>query len=326
MLQYLVINLDDISTSYCHYEINCGSPNLIGLDKLQKGIRFAMKENLSVQVVYPDYLIPKEYKEAIDAVDHYDIVSSLCEDKELREHADITILHDCIALDKYPFDNKKTYVLRITIHDFLDRYLFIKHVLHEAGRLNIIFTDIENFCDEDIQKYNEALSVLSSTIEDCYDKGRFVQLNLLTDRLTLATMRNCNAGVDSVTLAPDGNFYICPAFYYANEDEDYGLGKSKTNVGDLENGLNIKNARLYTLENAHLCSLCDAYHCQRCVWLNRKFTYEVNTPSHEQCVMAHLERNQTKDLMKRLRDKGFCFDQKIKDINYLDPFVIRREW
>ena len=139
-------------------------------------------------------------------------------------------------------------------------------------------------------------------------------------------MRNCNAGVDSVTLAPDGNFYICPAFYYVNEDEDYGLGKSKTNVGDLENGLNIKNARLYTLENAHLCSLCDAYHCQRCVWLNRKLTYEVNTPSHEQCVMAHLERNQTKVLMKRLRDKGFCFDQEIKDIDYLDPFVIRREW
>ena len=326
MLQYLVINLDDTSTPYCHYDINCGTPNLIGLEQLQKGICFAMKENLSVQVVYPDYLIPTEYKKAIDAIEHYDIVSSLCEDRELCEHADVIIFHDWTSFDIYPFSNDKVYVLRTTIQDFLDRYKFLKRALHKVERLNVIFTDVENFRDINIQKYDEALSVLSSIIEECYDKGLFVQLNLLTDRLALSVMRNCNAGVDSVTLAPDGKFYVCPAFYYADENEDYGLGKSKTDIGDIDNGLSIKNARLYTLENAHLCSLCDAYHCQRCVWLNRKLTYEVNTPSHEQCVMAHLERNQARKLLKRLKAKGFGFDQEIKEIDYLDPFTIRREW
>ena len=285
-----------------------------------------MKENLSVQVVYPDYLIPTEYKKAIDAIEHYDIVSSLCEDRELCEHADVTIFHDWTSFDIYPFSNDKVYVLRTTIQDFLDRYKFLKRALHKVERLNVIFTDVENFRDINIQKYDEALSVLSSIIEECYDKGLFVQLNLLTDRLALSVMRNCNAGVDSVTLAPDGKFYVCPAFYYADENEDYGLGKSKTDIGDIDNGLSIKNARLYTLENAHLCSLCDAYHCQRCVWLNRKLTYEVNTPSHEQCVMAHLERNQAMKLLKRLKAKGFGFDQEIKEIDYLDPFTIRREW
>lgn len=31
-------------------------------------------------------------------------------------------------------------------------------------------------------------------------------------------------------------------------------------------------------------------------------------------------------LLKRLKAKGFGFDQEIKEIDYLDPFTIRREW
>lgn len=326
MLKYLIITLDDTSTSYCHCDNSSVIPKLMDLGLLRKAVCFAMKENLSVQIVYPDYVIPMEYKEVIDTIEHYDIVSSFCEDVELREHSDVIVLHDWTTMDLYTFVKDGVYVLRTCLQDFFDRYMFLKRVLQETRRLNVIFTDVQNFCDNDIDRYRNALSSLSDMIVENYDKGNFVQLNLLTDRLTLSSMRNCNAGVNSITIAPDGNFYVCPAFYYAGINEDYGIGKSKTNIGNLHTGLKILNAQLYNIENAHLCSLCDAYHCRRCVWLNREMTYEVNTPSHEQCVMAHLERNQSRTLMERLRTKGFCFDQEIKSIDYLDPFVIRREW
>ena len=39
-----------------------------------------------------------------------------------------------------------------------------------------------------------------------------VQFNLLTDRMMLKEMNNCNAGYESITLAPDGNLYICLSF------------------------------------------------------------------------------------------------------------------
>ena len=84
MLQYLVIQLDDTSVSYCHYENGHTVKKLISLDDLRKGILFAMKENLTIQFLYPSYILPKEYKEVIDTIDHCDIVPARCEDVDLR--------------------------------------------------------------------------------------------------------------------------------------------------------------------------------------------------------------------------------------------------
>ncbi len=140
-------------------------------------------------------------------------------------------------------------------------------------------------------------------------------------------MNNCGAGETNVTLAPDGRFYVCPAFYLADENEDYGIGKTRFSIGDLKNGLNIKNPQLYQLDHASLCRQCDAYQCKRCVWLNRKTTYEVNTPSREQCVVAHMERNASRTLLLNIRKHGeFLPNTEIKEIDYLDPFDVRKEW
>ena len=93
-------------------------------------------------------------------------------------------------------------------------------------------------------------------------------------------MSNCNAGWKSITLAPNGKYYICPDFFYADEEDS---------CGDIENGLDIKNPLLYKLNHAPLCRDCGAYHCQRCVFLNKKKTLEVNIPSYEQCAKADIE-------------------------------------
>ncbi len=128
----------------------------------------------------------------------------------------------------------------------------------------------------------------------------------------LDSMNNCNAGENNLTLAPNGKFYICPAFYYDDEQA----------VGNLQEGINIKNQQLYKLEYAPLCRECDSYHCKRCVWMNKKTTLEVNTPSHEQCVVSHLERNAAREFLLRTK----IFDKQIKEISYLDPFDVRKQW
>lgn len=54
MIQYLIIQLCDTSTSYCHYN-NCNKVSkLISIEDLKAGIILAMKENLMIQFVYPD--------------------------------------------------------------------------------------------------------------------------------------------------------------------------------------------------------------------------------------------------------------------------------
>ena len=102
-------------------------------------------------------------------------------------------------------------------------------------------------------------------------------------------------------------------FYYDNPDD---------NIGDLDGGLEIKNKQLYKLDYAPICRECDAWHCKRCIWLNRSMTLEVNTPSHEQCVMAHLERNTSRDMLTHIRNQSTFLPENpdIPELDYTDPF------
>ena len=76
MIQYLVILLDDTSVSFCHYKNDRKKRNLIPLDTLKTGIIYAMKENLNIQFVYPNYELPKEYLETIDSIEYSSSPSS----------------------------------------------------------------------------------------------------------------------------------------------------------------------------------------------------------------------------------------------------------
>lgn len=318
MIEYLIIQLDDTSTSYCHYENPRRKENLIGLDTLKSGILFAMKENLMIQFVYPDYKLPTEYEEVIESIDHSKIISSVCEDKTLTDETDVLVYNDWGDFSLGRFEKSKSYVLRTSKTDLFDRFLSINDILSKVTRLNIVITDIDTFKEEDFNKYKQILVVFSEHLEKLYTERESPQFNILTDRIMLSAMNSCGAGESNITLAPNGKFYVCPAFYLENENDC---------VGDLKIGLDIKNKQLYKLDHAPICSHCDAYQCKRCIWLNRKTTLEVNTPSHEQCVLAHLERNASKELLQNIRKHGTFFpEQEIKEIDYLDPFDKRNEW
>ena len=328
MQKYLIIQLDDTSVSYCHYGNNKTERKLISIDDLKAGIVYAMKENLTILFVYPNYELPEKYKDVINTIDHSDIVSSRCEDIALLEKADIIVFNGWTGLDECDFAVNTVCVLRTSRADLFERYLSLTAVLSRVMRLNVVITDVETFTDPDFDKYKSVLKSLSGGIEKLYVEGKSPQLNLLTDRMMLDNMNNCNAGWENITLAPDGKFYVCPAFYLAGDEEYYGLGKAKFCISDLQNGLDIKNPQLYQLDHAPLCRNCDAYQCKRCVWLNRKTTYEINTPSHEQCVVAHLERNASHELLNYIRQHGTFMPGKeeIKKIDYLDPFDVQKEW
>ena len=315
MLQYLIILLDDTSTSFCHYNVPQREPRLIDIENLCKGIRFAMRENLMIQFVYPDYELLQEYNETIESIDHSKI-------KPLENDADVLVLNDW----SFPAEEVNVpLVLRTTKTDLFARHKELKDVLTKAPRLNVVITDVETFTDEDFNTYKEMLNELSSYVEKLYVDGKSPQLNLLTDRMMLKEMNNCGAGDTTITLAPNGKFYVCPAFYYENKTDSIG----DINATDFQcaEDLRIGNKQLYKQENAPICSHCDAYQCKRCVWLNRKTTLEVNTPSREQCVVAHLERNASRELLNNIRKHGtFIPEQEIKELDYLDPFDKREEW
>lgn len=314
MIQYIVILLDDTSTSFCHYTNEKADSRLIPLQTLKDGICYAMKENLNIQFVYPNYKLPKEYLAAIDSIDHTDIYPA-----EMSDNADVVVFDSLIAAKDYVFKEEVAYLIRTDKVSLFNEYKIIGEILDKVTRLNVVITDIETFTEDDFMAYKSLLSNLAERVEQIYVSGKSPQLNLLTDRIMLEKMNNCGAGDTSVTLAPDGKFYVCPAFY---------LSADGYTIGDMVNGLEIKNSQLYRLDHAPLCRRCDAWQCKRCIWMNRKTTLEVNTPSHEQCVVAHLERNASRKLLIDIRKHGkfMSGSEDIKEIDYLDPFDVKEEW
>ena len=322
MLQYLIILLDRTSTSFCNSPLpqplprGGGEKILMPLETLKQGIRFGMMENLMIQYVYPDYELPQEYAEVLESIDHSKIkpASRLIPLRGEGNDADVWVTESIKDIKA-----DVPVVWRTNKQSLFDSEANIIKALENVPRLNIVLTDIETFTEKDFASYKSLLEKLSKAIEQMYVEGKVPQLNLLTDRMMLQKMNNCGAGDTTITLAPNGKFYVCPAFYY--EDE-------KDSIGDLEHGLNIKNKQLYKLEYAPICRHCDAYQCKRCIWLNRKTTLEVNTPSHEQCVLAHLERNTSRELLLNIRKHGAFLpgQEEIREIDYLDPFDKRDEW
>lgn len=311
MLKYLIIPLSDDAVSFCHYcPGNMSKPITPAL--LKDGIKWAMKENLSIQFVYPYSILSQDILELIDEVDHIDIVPSNSTSLVHRENADIVVFDQWEEFKKFHFVCGQSYVIRTSLSDLLDNEPYFKTALTTADRINVALADIQNIGDNDMKKYNAFLSRLIQPILEEYKSGHQVQLNLLTDRLMLRDMNNCNAGYESITLAPDGKFYTCPAFYLSGFES----------IGDVNKGLNRKNEQLYKLSYAPICRNCDAFQCKRCVWLNKNLTHEINTPSHEQCVVSHMERNASRNLLLAFReiDPTFLHDVEIAHIDYLDPF------
>ena len=314
-LQYLVILLDDTSVAYCHANNPLKERNLMPLETLRKAILFGMKQNLMIQYIYPECELPAEYNEVIESIDHTKI------GRDVKVYNEVPTKLD-----------GGNVVIRLTIADFIAKQYDIAALLPQAQRLNICLTDIENFKDDQQEAYKKALSTLNSVLLNQFKEHKSPQLNILTDRLQLTEMHNCEAGIGNITIAPNGKFYLCPAFYY---DECMGIGNrmnhvtkdSSRSVGDLDSGLNIPNKQLLQLDHAPLCRICDAYHCNRCIWLNQKLTWDNNTPSHQQCVISHLERNASRQLLEDIRIFGtFMPDQEIKEIDYLDPFDVKEQW
>lgn len=303
MIKYVVIQLCDSSPSFCNYK-NIGErkPCLMPLRTLQEAVIWGLKNNLSIQYSLPNYDFPKEYWSIITSYE-YNVITPINIDKP-----------DAILIVEKLQDTRNfqgmTLVIRLSIKELIHNEAILMSLIKESNRLNIIITDIDSLNSKKEKDYESALMNLGKFVIEESIHGKMPSVNILTDRIFLKTMNNCNAGIDFITIAPDGKFYLCPAFYYDGDA-----------VGSLDEGLFIKNPQLLQLDYAPICKICDSYHCKRCVWLNKQRTLELNTPSHEQCVISHIERNVSAYISQELFSAGILDkDYVLTATDYMDPF------
>lgn len=311
-LQNMIIIIDENAPSFCYYDAEKKEGKLIPFEVFEKGIVFAQNHVLGITIIHGSTELPEEYRRLLDSIPHSGIFP-YNKDKFFEEN-DIVVMDvsDELCFPNIIINQKITHlILSVPISDVKKLFVFIENNSQLLGRLSVILKGIEVTRETELNEFRLSLNQLQPLLFDLFSKVKFPEIGFASDRMILNQMNNCNAGVSHITLAPDGLFYICPGFYYNNE---------KQSIGSLDKGVEIPNHRLLKIENAPLCKTCDCYQCKRCVYLNKKLTLEWNTPSHQQCVISHHERNLSGMLLQKLQRNGIMQNFKsIDPLYYLDP-------
>jgi CXXX repeat peptide maturase len=315
MLKYLMIMIGESSVPFCYYENKTGNKNtvkLISYENLKKAVIFALKNNLKVNFLYPDIKLEKKYDRLIDEVEHIKIIPV----KLHKTYKDsiLVIESDDLSSDSLLKNLKdENIIFRLRYEQLNKLYSYLNKLIPKCRRINLVLLDIERYGEKDFDEYRHQLEKISKKIFKLKDKKNLPEMNFLTDRLTLEQMNNCDAGLNHLTVTPNGKLYLCPAFYHNDENDT---------LGEISNDIKIKNKQLLELKYSPICRICDAYQCKRCVFLNKKLTAEINTPSSQQCRLSHIEREASRLFLQKLKETSVSITgfKDIPEIDYNDPY------
>ncbi len=312
-LQHLFLLVDNSMPSICYYKKESRDVNFMPLEIFKGGVLFAKSHFLNLTIIGDVTLLPAEYQACLKDSSYINI-QRFQTNKRYEENDIIVLDYEHLKSFNYSYDNKITHlIVHFPVSDTKGLYSFIENNCSAFRKLSVIFDDInlanENMLNNIRLCFYKIYKLLITFLLD----QKEVEIGFAFDRIVLKEMNNCDAGVKHITLAPDGNFYICPGFYY----------NSDSPVGNLETGILIPNKQLLEYKNAPICNHCDCYHCKRCVYLNHITTLEINTPSHNQCVLAHHERNLAGMLLSNLQERGYLLEiPPILPLYYLDPLEL----
>ncbi len=308
----MLVILEQGAVPFCSYENphfhTPGEPRWIATDLLTRFARLAKRNAVSATVLFGRNRPPAALERLIDSIEHSKIVPLELE----RTYPEAIVVVDADERERFG-----------ELHDSLERNMILRvhkakgvsglveALLGKFRRLSLHLTNTEYFTQADYAVYEDELGRIAKVLGAHYRNGGAAELNVLSDRMMLKEMRNCGAGADHITLAPNGRLYICPAFYHDDAASFVGAFDDKKPPNRLQ---------AVELNRAPLCSRCDAFHCKRCIFLNRKTTAELNVPSEQQCAVAHIEREASRRLLTDLGAlEPFRRMPRIPELPYKDP-------
>jgi len=316
-LKALIVLLDRSAPSFCFYEVpheTEAATGVMDIEVLRRAAALARDQQLSLQIICGDAGLAADARDALRESPFICYAPpGACNDLN-----DVPILH---ASSPSQFDDiekgrHEIAILRVgpdQIDGLMDAW---QKISERVNRVVVVPLGLDRYSDATLAKYRQQLGDIRGRLATAYVAGQQIQLNIMSDRLALGVPRQCNAGIDHVTVDPSGKYYICPGF---------ALDGSPS-IGDLDSDLDIPNRHLLELRNAPICRVCDAFQCRRCVYLNRKGTAELNTPPQQVCRAAHAERDESRILLETLHGEGKLEElPAIPELAYDDPIEVVRE-
>lgn len=284
----LLFLLNEDYVSFCSYEQNGKKQKRMSREEVIQGLRYAEKHFMQ-----PIFIHSKDMEKwELTDYENYEIVHRIpieayFEDLPFYDYQIVTDLNGISCLDKIPMQDNLFFNIRQDEIGNLSEA--VDQLLNKAERINVNIQDITP--DFNLKEYEKQLESCVEQLAQTYRETEVLkELNIITDLLFIEEHEGCDAGVNSYSYAPGGQFYVCPAFY----------SEGLESIGNVENGLDVKNPQLYTEDYMPLCQGCDAFQCENCKYINKKYTKEVNVSPSFQCMKAQIERRVSQQLQRKL--------------------------
>jgi len=304
--RYLYFIMADDAVEHCNYQSRPIGGSPMSEDILSQAFKFAEEYFFTPVILHSKNNVLADLN-SFSKNERIEIVSY--DKKELLKAPGRTISVFEHGVLKNTGSENDNCILTLDESHIFDLAKDVKQLLPDNSRINInLYISSNEF---NLEAYEEQLRQIIDLLVPYYKTGQIKEVNVLTDRIFLNKMDNCEAGNYNYAVAPNGKIYICPAFYFADPNSA---------VGSLGEGISVNRA-LFELKNAPYCSQCDAFHCSRCVFLNKTRTNEFNIPSSLQCKKSHLERKMSLLLADKMRDEEVHLPESLNlsELSYADP-------
>ena len=155
----------------------------------------------------------------------------------------------------------------------------ISVLLDHFPNISIRHPELLSYSDKDMVTYKEELLKIGLWLLNKKESWSRYRIDCLTDRFQLDTVNECGAGIRSIAVGPTGELYPCPACIHHKQ----------FSYGHIMGNLKIPNRQLLTREYSVPCGSCESLHCSRCVFLNKRSTFEFCVPARNVCRLTHFE-------------------------------------
>lgn len=305
--KHLYFLMSDDSVECCNYHSNDSSNIVMSKEVTKKALRFC-EENFFKPIILNSKSQEKIYDlDSLSSISRVEICKNGINLPYKNYDKYVVLKPEEVRL----FEGHEIVILNIDEQSFEKLSDLVICLIAKCQRVNVNFKF--HLQTAYMESYEKQLEAIAKNILEYLRDNKFKEVNILTDRLFLTGMNNCNAGVYNYTLAPNGKIYICPAFYFEDASQ---------NIGDIENGItDLKFQEMLNLKNAPICKNCDAFQCSRCILDDKKDTGEYSIPGSLQCIKSHIERNISMHLLQILREEKIPYgaDIVMETIKYVDP-------
>lgn len=259
ILKFLYIITNDAESPVCSYENKLNSSKRMSAAMMEKCLDYCFKHHIA-----PVFIGDVQHGLGEDS-----IYFTLSSDDEIRKN------HATVYSKDTDYKNNNI-ILNIHRSEISSLANKLMHIKNKNARVNIFIPDIEEWEDDDFDQYRNEVKRIHVMIKSGELKFDVNIFRMLTPEKT-----RCGAGRTSIAIAPNGKFYLCPAFYFESD--------VNAALGDIDEGFEFVPIDMLSGQRLAFCRNCDKS-CNICIHQNQKITGELNIPSNNQCRLQAIGR------------------------------------